>query len=182
MYKRRLYVAWAFLESPPFYSYQPVGEVYAGRDLSCLNSLGPGLKGDWPMALGRQKDRQGDLMVSWSEMPRSPDHVFCGRLRSVLFEGDIDGFVEGIDSVRGQVGRLDLASIAPIDARAICAFLRGRYWLIVIAIPSKPWLGRCAKKMDRPKDVVPGGAGFSERTLALPASVGPTARRPHAFV
>jgi len=24
------------------------------------------------MAMGQQKDRQGDLMVSWSEMPRSP--------------------------------------------------------------------------------------------------------------
>ena len=27
------------------------------------------------MAMGRQKDGQGDLMVSWSEMPRSPGHV-----------------------------------------------------------------------------------------------------------
>jgi hypothetical protein len=24
------------------------------------------------MAMGQQKDLQGDLMVSWSEMPRSP--------------------------------------------------------------------------------------------------------------
>ena len=27
------------------------------------------------MAMGRQKDGQGDLMVSWSEMPRSPGHA-----------------------------------------------------------------------------------------------------------
>ena len=34
------------------------------------------------MAMGRQKDGQGDLMVSWSEMARSPGHVFmtaCSR-------------------------------------------------------------------------------------------------------
>ena len=35
------------------------------------------------MAMGCQKDRQGDLMVSWSEMPRSPGHVFYDRLQSV---------------------------------------------------------------------------------------------------
>ncbi len=38
------------------------------------------------MAMGQQKDRQGDLMVSWSEMPRSPGHVFYDRLQSVLIE------------------------------------------------------------------------------------------------
>ena len=27
------------------------------------------------MAMGRQKDGQGDLMVSWSEMPRSPGGI-----------------------------------------------------------------------------------------------------------
>ena len=78
------------------------------------------------MALGRRKDRQGVLMVSWSETPRSPGHVFYDRLRSVLLKGGFDSCVEGIDSERGLVGRLDLASIAPIDARAICAFLRGQ--------------------------------------------------------
>jgi hypothetical protein len=46
------------------------------------------------MAMGCQKDRQGDLMVSWSEMPRSPGHVFYDRLQSVLIEGDFDGFAE----------------------------------------------------------------------------------------
>ena len=34
------------------------------------------------MAMGQQKDRQGDLMVGWSEMPRSPGHVFYDRLQS----------------------------------------------------------------------------------------------------
>ena len=48
------------------------------------------------MAMGRQKDRQGNLMVSWSEMPRSPGHVFYDRLQSVLVEADFDAFVEAI--------------------------------------------------------------------------------------
>jgi len=43
------------------------------------------------MAMGHQKDRQGDLMVGWAEMPRSPGHVFYDRLQSVLIEG---GFAE----------------------------------------------------------------------------------------
>ena len=46
------------------------------------------------MTMGQQKDRQGDLMVGWAEMPRSPGHVFYDRLRSVLIEGGFDGFAE----------------------------------------------------------------------------------------
>ena len=46
------------------------------------------------MAMGRQKDGQGDLMVSWSEMPRSPGHVFYERLQSVVIEGGFDAFAE----------------------------------------------------------------------------------------
>ena len=33
-------------------------------------------------------------MVSWSEMPRSPGHVFYGRLQPVLIEGGFDAFAE----------------------------------------------------------------------------------------
>ena len=47
-----------------------------------------------PMAMGQQKDRQGDLMVGWAEMPRSPGHVFYDRLQSVLIEGGFDAFAE----------------------------------------------------------------------------------------
>ncbi len=46
------------------------------------------------MAMGLRKDRQGDLMVGWAEMPRSPGHVFYDRLQSVLIEGGFDGFAE----------------------------------------------------------------------------------------
>ena len=58
------------------------------------------------MAMGQQKDRQGDLMVGWSEMPRSPGHVFYDRLQLVLIEGGFDGFAEvGLPALlRGQDG------------------------------------------------------------------------------
>ena len=46
------------------------------------------------MAMGRQGDRQGDLMVSWCEMPRSPGHVFYDRLQEVLVEGGFDAYAE----------------------------------------------------------------------------------------
>ena len=46
------------------------------------------------MAMGQQKDRRGDLMVSRSEMPRSPGQVLYDRLQSVLVEADFDAFVE----------------------------------------------------------------------------------------
>jgi transposase len=46
------------------------------------------------MAMGREGDRQGDLIVTWVEMPRSPGHVFYDRLQEVLIAGGFDGFVE----------------------------------------------------------------------------------------
>jgi len=46
------------------------------------------------MALGRQGDRQGDLVVTWKEMPRSPGHVFYDRLQGVLIDADFDAFAE----------------------------------------------------------------------------------------
>src|SRR5512147_877481 len=46
------------------------------------------------MALGRQGDRQGDLVVTWKEMPRSPGHVFYDRLQAVLIEAGFDAFAE----------------------------------------------------------------------------------------
>jgi hypothetical protein len=46
------------------------------------------------MAMGREGDGQGDLIVTWSEMPRSPGHVFYDRLQEVLIAGGFDRFVE----------------------------------------------------------------------------------------
>src|ERR671920_1442574 len=46
------------------------------------------------MALGRQGERQADLMVGWAELPRSPGHIFYDRLQAVLVEAGFDGFAE----------------------------------------------------------------------------------------
>jgi transposase len=48
------------------------------------------------MAMGHEGDRQGDLMVTWAEMPRSPGHVFYDRLQDVLIAGGFDRFVETV--------------------------------------------------------------------------------------
>lgn len=48
------------------------------------------------MALGRQGDRQSEMLVSWSEMPRSPGHAFYDRLQAELVAAGFDGFVEGL--------------------------------------------------------------------------------------
>ena len=42
------------------------------------------------MAMGREGERQGDLVVTWTEMPRSPRHVFYDRLQEVLIVGGFD--------------------------------------------------------------------------------------------
>jgi transposase len=46
------------------------------------------------MALGRQRERQGDLVVMWKEMPRSPGHIFYDRLQGVLIDAGFDAFAE----------------------------------------------------------------------------------------
>jgi transposase len=46
------------------------------------------------MALGRQGERQADLMLSWAELPRSPGHAFYDRLQAVLIAAGFDGFAE----------------------------------------------------------------------------------------
>src|SRR3954451_22978195 len=47
------------------------------------------------MALGRQGERQADLMIGWAELPRSPGHAFYDRLQAVLIEAGFDRFAEG---------------------------------------------------------------------------------------
>src|SRR5918995_547335 len=46
------------------------------------------------MALGRQVERQADLMVGWAELPRSPGHAFYDRLQAVLVGAGFDRFAE----------------------------------------------------------------------------------------
>src|ERR671912_1604595 len=47
------------------------------------------------MALGRQGERQADLMIGWAELPRAPGHVFYDRRQAVLLEAGFDRFTEG---------------------------------------------------------------------------------------
>ena len=46
------------------------------------------------MAMGRQEERQGDLMMAWDEVPRSPGHVFYDELQKLLVEAGFDSFAE----------------------------------------------------------------------------------------
>ena len=46
------------------------------------------------MALGRQRDRQTEMLVTWSELPRSPGHVFYDRLQEILIASAFDSFLE----------------------------------------------------------------------------------------
>jgi transposase len=48
------------------------------------------------MALGRQRDRQSEMLVAWSEMPRSPGHAFHDRLQAERVAAGFEGFVEGL--------------------------------------------------------------------------------------
>lgn len=48
------------------------------------------------MALGRQRERQLDMMVSWAELPRSPGRAFYDQLQAELVAAGFDGFVEGV--------------------------------------------------------------------------------------
>jgi transposase len=48
------------------------------------------------MAMGRQRDRQGEMLLSWDELPKSPGHVFYDRLQEGLLESGFDGFVEDL--------------------------------------------------------------------------------------
>ena len=46
------------------------------------------------MAMRREAEVQGDLVVTWAEMPRSPGHAFYDRLQKLLSEAGFDAFVE----------------------------------------------------------------------------------------
>ena len=48
------------------------------------------------MAMRRETGAQGDLVVTWAEMPRSPGHAFYDRLQELLREAGFDAFVEEV--------------------------------------------------------------------------------------
>src|SRR3954454_18380709 len=82
------------------------------------------------MAMGRQGDRQGELMAIWSEMPRSPGHVFYDRLQEVLLGAGFDGFVEEAcqpyhDRLKGRVVGAVFAGFVEESCQAYCARTMG---------------------------------------------------------
>ena len=46
------------------------------------------------MAMRCETEVQGDLVMTWAEMPRSPGHAFYDRLQKLLNEAGFDAFVE----------------------------------------------------------------------------------------
>jgi transposase len=46
------------------------------------------------MAMRRETGTQGDLVVGWAELPRSPGHAFYDELLKVLLDAGFDVFVE----------------------------------------------------------------------------------------
>jgi len=46
------------------------------------------------MALGRQWERQSEMLVTWADLPRSPGHAFYDRLQAELLTAGFDGFVQ----------------------------------------------------------------------------------------
>src|SRR5215210_195397 len=89
--------------------------------------------------MGRQGDRQGDLMVMWSEMPRSPGHVFYDQTMGApsvppgrYFRMHRVGYFEGIDSERGIEWRC-------ADSFSLREFLRLE---MTDRVPDHSWLSK----------------------------------------
>jgi len=48
------------------------------------------------MAMGRHEARQGNLMITWDELPRSPGHAFYDKLQAILAGAKFDEHAEKI--------------------------------------------------------------------------------------
>jgi transposase len=46
------------------------------------------------MAMWRETGEQGDLVVTWADMPSSPGRAFYDKLQKLLIEAGFDAFVE----------------------------------------------------------------------------------------
>ena len=94
------------------------------------------------MALGRQGERQGELMVTWAEMPRSAGHVFYDRLQEVLLAGAFDGFAEALCAPHAGF-RAPLAGFGALTGRCFTATvlradklsLIGRFLALYVVMP-----------------------------------------------
>jgi len=75
------------------------------------------------MVLGRQRERQGEILVTWAELPRSPGHVFYDRLQAELIAAGFDCFVERL-SASYYASRRDRPSLLP-----------DRYFRMLLVVP-----------------------------------------------
>jgi hypothetical protein len=68
------------------------------------------------MALGRQLEQQADMLMSWSEMPRSPGHAFFDKLQTVMIDPDrtLDRFAAALG--RGRPELIMGSCLAPMTA------------------------------------------------------------------
>ena len=92
------------------------------------------------MSLGRQRERQADMLVSWAEMPRSPGHVFYDKLQAVLIAADLDAFVETL-CAKEYAPRRGRPSLPP-----------GRYFRFLRlsereGVPDHSWLSRTRSRL-----------------------------------
>jgi transposase len=81
------------------------------------------------MAMGREGEVQGDLMMSLAEMPRSPGHVLYDRLQKLLVDAGFDAFVE--ETCKKTRGAL------PLPLRLLGRFFQAQPGSVL----QKPWTG-----------------------------------------
>ena len=124
------------------------------------------------MALGRQRERQASMMVTWGELPRSPGHVFYDRLQAELITAGFDGFVE-VECARYYATNRGRPSLPP-----------GRYFRMLLVgyfegIDSERGLEwRCADSLSlreflrlREREPVPDHSWLSRTRSRLPLEV-----------
>ena len=74
------------------------------------------------MSLGRQADRQSELLLNWDELPRSAGHPFYDRLQDILRTAEFDRFVEDLCKPRYFSSAPERSSLPP-----------GRYFRMLLA-------------------------------------------------
>src|SRR5215204_4176050 len=131
------------------------------------------------MALGRQRDRQLEMLVAWSEMPRSPGHIFYDRLQAELVTAGFDSFAEGLCALY-YTARLGRPSLPP--GRYFRMLLVG-YFEGIDSERGREW--RCADSLSLreflrlgEREPVPDVDPLCGSTLAQPRPCPPAARGP----
>jgi hypothetical protein len=65
------------------------------------------------ISLGRQEDRQSDLLLTWSELPRSAGHPFHDEPQAVLRAAGFDRFVVGLCKPYSSCSKRGWKSLPP---------------------------------------------------------------------